>query len=292
MVKSNLFFWKKEDSLRGQWALITGGSQGLGRALAEECARRGMNLLLVALPGSGLGDTARELAERYDVWTECYETDLTQPGSVEGLVHWVRSGGWQITCLLNNAGWGYNRRFEDSTVPENETCILLNNLALVKLTHMLLTELKRVKRAHLLNVASLAAFFPMPYMPVYAPSKAFIVNFSLALRAELAGTPVKVSVLCPNGIATNAKTRAMIASGGWAARLTCQQPEEVAAYAVEHMLRGRGVIIPGWMNRVLAGVSRIAPRGLITRVVSMYWGRTARMGLGNFSAGSAQATAH
>ncbi len=258
------------------WALITGASQGLGRALAEECARRGMDLILVALPDSGLGLVAQEIGRRYGVRAACFATDLTAPGSPEALAAWLAEKGFAVSVLINNAGVGYNSRFEDSTLRENEACILLNNLALVKLTRLLLPELKRHPQAFVLNVASLAAFFPMPFMPVYAPSKAFIVNFSLALREEMRAHGVSVSVLCPNGIRTNRACREQIAAAGLAARLTCMDADRVAACAVRRLLAGQAVIVPGALNRALVAAARFVPRSTVFAVVSAFWGRTAR----------------
>jgi len=255
------------------YALITGASQGLGRALAEECARLGMDLVLVALPASGLGPAAQDIAARYGVRAAYYEIDLTAPGSPEALFQRISDRDFPISMLLNNAGVGYNSRFEESTLRENETCILLNNLALVKLTRLLLPELRRHPEAFVLNVASMAAFFPMPFMPVYAPSKAFIVNFSLALREEMRATPVSVSVLCPNGIRTNQACREQIKAGGLAARLTCMDADQVASYAIRKMLAGEAVIVPGFLNRLIVAVGRLMPRSTVYAVVSAFWGK-------------------
>jgi len=258
------------------YVLITGASQGLGRAFAEEFAKRGTDLILVSLPGQGLARTAHDLTWRYDVRTQSYEIDLTAEGSPEALVQWIHNRGFPVSVLINNAGVGYNSRFDDSTLRENEACILLNNLVTVKITHLLLPELKRHDTAHILNVSSLAAFFPMPFMPVYAPSKTFILNFSLALRQEMRGSPVRVSALCPNGIRTNAACRAQIADSGLAGRLTCKDPEEVARVAVKQMLQGHDVIVPGLLNKMLAAVGTTVPRTLITRVITQFWGKTAQ----------------
>jgi short-subunit dehydrogenase len=257
-------------------ALITGASQGLGRAFAEECARRRMDLLLVALPESGLEQATQDITGRYGVRAEYLEADLTAPGSQEALARWVADEGFPVSLLINNAGVGYNSRFEDSTLRENETCILLNNLALVKITRLMLPELRCRPSAFVLNVASLAAFFPMPFMPVYAPSKAFILNFSLALREEMRNTPVSVSVLCPNGIRTNQSCRDRIEASGLAARLTCMDADEVATYAIREMLAGKSVIVPGFLNRAIVTLSRFVPRSTVCAVVSAFWGRTAR----------------
>lgn len=260
-------------------ALITGASQGLGRALSHECARLGMDLILVALPGSGLPQVAAEVEQQYGVQALYREADLTEPGSIEALWQWIAEQRLPVSALINNAGVGYNCRFEDSTLHENETCILLNNLALVKLTRLLLPELKRHEPAFVLNVASMAAFFPMPFMPVYAPSKAFILNFSLALRQEMRHTSVRVSVLCPNGMRTNAAARYKIERSGMMARLTCMDPEPVAAYTIRQLLAGRTVIVPGRLNQAIVTLSRYVPSQVIYAVISTFWGRTAQLGV-------------
>jgi short-subunit dehydrogenase len=256
-------------------ALITGASEGLGRAFAHECARLGMDLLLVALPDSGLGQVAGEVSDGYGVRCEFLEMDLTSPGSPDALSRWVSDLGCPLTLLINNAGVSYNSRFEDSTLRQNESCILLNNLALVQITHLLLPELRCRDKAYILNVSSLAAFFPMPFVPVYAPSKAFILSFSLALRQEMLDTPVRVSVLCPNGIRTNLEVRERIAAHGLISKLTCMDPEPAAAYALRQTLAERAIIVPGFLNQVIRIVGQYAPRRAILAVVSALWGKTA-----------------
>jgi short-subunit dehydrogenase len=269
-----------KSALRGQYALITGASEGLGRAFAEECAYLGMNLLLVALPASGLSQVAQDVARRYGVQAEPLEMDLTVPDRLADLVPWIADHGLPVSVLINNAGVGYNCRFEDSSLRQNESCILLNNLALVKLTHLILPELKRQQRAFILNVSSMAAFFPMPYMPVYGPSKAFILNFSLALRAEMRGTPVRVSVLCPNGIRTNPECRQKIDAHGLIGQLVSMDPQPVARCAMRELLEGKPVIVLGWANRLLVGLGQHVPPSLASAIVSAFYGKTARPATG------------
>jgi short-subunit dehydrogenase len=263
------------------YALITGASQGLGRAFAEACARGDtapmrMNLALVALPDSGLARVARDIAEQHEVQVEYIEMDLTAPGSPEALHGWIQDRQLPISVLINNAGVGYNSRFEDSTLHENESCILLNNLALVKITRLLLPELKRHPQAFILNVASMAAFFPIPFMPVYAPSKAFIVHFSLALREEMRDTSVSVSVVCPNGIRTNDACRSRIAAHGLIGKLVSMDPDQVADEALRGLWAGKATIVPGLANRVVLAVGRHAPNSLLCTVTSALYGKTAK----------------
>jgi short-subunit dehydrogenase len=234
-----------------------------------------MDLMLVALPDSGLREAAETLQAKYGVRCAYLDLDLAAPGGPEAAARWVDELGWPLAYLINNAGVSYNSRFEDSTLAENEAVILLNNLATVKLTHVLLPELRKRERAYVLNVASLAAFFPMPFMPVYAPSKAFLLGFSLALRQEMCDTPVSVSVLCPNGLRTRPDCRDKIEQHGAIGRLFCMDAAPAAEYAVRRTLSGEAIIVPGLLNRGLAALSRLVPRTSILAVVSAFWGKTA-----------------
>lgn len=256
------------------YAIVTGSSQGLGRAIAEECAGRGLGLVLVALPGTGLPEVAEVIRLIYGVPVEVWEADLTEREVPQHLSEWVEQRGLRIELLVNNAGTGYNSRFRDSTLRENDATIELNVLALVRLTYLLMPKIVE-HRGRILNVASLAAYFPMPFMPVYSPSKSFVVNFSLALREELKANGVTVSVLCPNGIRTNQSCRTRIDAQGLAGKITCLYPDEVARFAVKQLFRGRAVIVPGWINRILQSVGQLVPRSLVFRVVSRHWGTEA-----------------
>ncbi|MGA2640733.1 MAG: SDR family NAD(P)-dependent oxidoreductase [Spirochaetia bacterium] len=253
-------------------ALITGASQGLGRAFAEECAGRGMDLILVALPETGLPELARILEVAHHVRIETIEMDLAQPEAPRSIALQSRTRGFAVDTLINNAGVGFTSRFADSSAGQNEATIQLNVAALVRLTQELLPSLQQKQRAWILNVASVGAFFPMPSMPVYSSTKTFVFTFSRLLRAELRGTRIGVSVLCPNGIRTNRRTREMIERQGWAGRATCRFPDEVARAGLRGLFRGTGVIVPGILNRLLIGASPFVPQGLYMRVISRRWG--------------------
>jgi short-subunit dehydrogenase len=251
--------------------VITGASQGLGKAFAEECALRGHNLVLAALPDTGLPEVARWIARVHGVRVLPLEVDLTADDGPACLARFVEESGLAVDALVNNAGVGFNGRFGDSQPAHNETTIRLNMLAVVALTRALLPELRRRECARVLNVASLAAFFPMPWLPVYSSSKSFVLAFSLALREELRGTGVSVSVVCPNGIRTNRLARDLIARQGLAGRLTCQYPEQVARAALQGLEAGRAVIVPGAVNRVIRFASGMLPRSIAMGVISRRW---------------------
>jgi uncharacterized protein len=251
--------------------VITGASQGLGKAFAEECALRGHNLVLAALPDTGLAEVARWIARVHGVRVLPLEVDLTADDGPARLARFVEESGLAVDTLINNAGVGYNGRFGDSQPSHNETTIRLNMLAVVAITRLLLPGLRGREHARVLNVASLAAYFPMPWLPVYSSSKSFVLAFSLALREELRGTGVSVSVVCPNGIRTNRLARDLIARQGLAGRLTCQYPEQVARAALQGLEAGRAVIVPGAVNRFIKAASGLVPRSIAMGVIARRW---------------------
>jgi short-subunit dehydrogenase len=242
--------------------LITGASQGLGLALAEAGARRGRNLALVALPSSGLPEAAAALAARHPVRVEHLEIDLAANRGVERVQAWLARRRLSVDTLINNAGISIHGPFREAPPDRLQALVDLNVRALVLLTRRLLPELERHPGARILNVASLAAFQPMPHKAVYAPSKTFVLNFTLALREELRGTSVRACALCPGGIRTNPEVRALIEGLGFLARLGSQEPAAVAEYALRRLERGQAVIVPGAFNRATRFVGSLAPRPL------------------------------
>jgi short-subunit dehydrogenase len=242
--------------------LITGASQGLGLALAQGCARRGRNLALVALPDSGLPEAAAALEARHRVRVEHLETDLAADRGVQRVQAWLARRRLPVDTLINNAGISCHGPFREASPDSLKTLMDLNIRALVLLTRQLLPELERHPGARILNVSSLGAFHAMPHKAVYAPSKTFVLNFTLALREELRGTGVQACALCPGGMYTNPAVRALIAGLGSLARLGSQEPAEVAEYALRGLERGRAVIVPGLFNRLTRFAGCLAPRPL------------------------------
>ena len=259
------------------YCLVTGASQGIGRAIADECARRGMNLVLVDLPQTGLAELCAELAERHGINAEGCEADLTDSVSPERIHRFVQSRGFEIGVLVNNAGLSCTGLFDHRSPDVYDSLIRLNISAVVRMTHRFLPDLRRRSRAYILNVSSLSAFQPMPHMAVYGASKRFVMDFSRALRQELKDSTVSVSVLCPSGVPTNEYCQAMIAAQGPVGRLTCSSAETVARYAIKHTLRGEAVIVPGWINRAIRRAWGFTPLSLSRRIVGRRFGEVDRI---------------
>lgn len=250
------------------YTLITGASSGIGKAMAWHCGSLGMNLILVSLPDENLKEVAHQIAGKYNVKTAFFETNLSQPGSPQEVFNWTQLNGFDVNVLVNNAAATGASVFEKSDLQYIDDRIQVNIRALVMLTRLYLPVLKTHKTSFILNVASLAAFFPIPYKSLYSSSKLFVVNFSKSIRSELKGTGVNLSVLCPNGVNTNSTTYARVNSHGKLGRLTSLSAEEVARIGINGMLKQKFLIIPGSLNHLIFVLHKIIPGLVIQKILS------------------------
>jgi short-subunit dehydrogenase len=252
-------------------ALITGASQGLGRAIADECAGRGMDLFLVALPGSGLPEVAQSIAHEQNVRADWLELDLTHIGALDRLLAALDQTGFETDLLVNNAGISSIGLFEESPLSGHQSVIHLNVVALVSLTHRLIPSLKNREAAYILNVASLGAFFPMITFPVYSATKSFVLTFTLALREELRDA-VGVGALCPNTIRTDRTVNDYVDRLPFVCRHACLSPADIARAGIDGLFRGKAIIVPGLVNKLVRAIGPFVPRSLVTVVVRRLWG--------------------
>jgi len=242
------------------YTLVTGGSMGIGKALSTECARRGMNLLLVALPGPELKQTADEIRERFSVKVDTLGIDLTESISPGKVLEWCEKNNYTINILMNNAGIAGSAIFEESSIEYSDERILLNIRALVILSRLFLPMLKQNEKAYILNTGSFSAYQPLAYKSVYAASKSFVHLFSLALNEELRDTSVCVTVINPNGVRTNVATFDRINSHGKLVQKTLiLDADKIAEIAVTGMLKGKKIIVPGFWNRCMLQITRALP---------------------------------
>lgn len=235
--------------MNNQYALITGACSGLGKAFAQQCARRGFNLILLDIPGSPTSSIASHIMFKYKVEAHVFEFDLTDTCEAKRQLNAIAEK-FPISFLINNAGIGGTSSITETSVERIEQIISLNIRSTALLTRIFVPHLLRQKDSYLLNVSSMAAFTPIAYKNVYPASKAFISSFSLGLRQELSGTNVSVSVLYPGAIMTNFSVAKRIISLGSLGRIGLLSTDEIAAIAVKKTLAKRGIIIPGMMNRI------------------------------------------
>ncbi len=240
---------------------------GIGRALAFECARRHMNLVLVALENDLLKEAKIHIQNEYSVDVQTLAIDLTTSGAAEKVVAYCNQMGIKVNILMNNAGLGDGGRFESIPLKKYHTMLDLNNRALVDLTFLFLPELQQHTPSAILNTSSIEATLPLPYKAVYTASKNFIYTFSLALNEELRVHGVHVTALCPGPVPTNKDNLKRFLEHGWRARLIGKLPEEVAKSAVAGLLKGKRVVVPGVINRIILLVMHFLPLGWKMRVL-------------------------
>lgn len=241
------------------YTLITGASEGFGKALAIECARRKMNLILVALPGPELYSLAGFIKRNYCVNVISIEKDLSLEESCAELFTEVCASKLQVNMLINNAGIGSTIPFAEGSVMLYEKQIKLNVLATTLITRLFLEMLKHNSPSYILNVGSMASFFYLPQKEVYGATKSFIYFFSRSLHKELRKDNIHVSVLCPGGMNTNLALTLMNKAGNLFARLSIMNPEKVVLTAIDGLLKKKEVIIPGRMNRFFMLLDKILP---------------------------------
>ena len=244
----------KENSKK-QFAIVTGASQGLGRAFAIELAKRQIPVILVSLPGQGLKQLSDHIINTYEVDAFYYETNFASTENIIGLGNWLNEH-FNIRILINNAGIGGSKRFDEANIDYLDTIIQVNIKATTLLTRQLLPNLKRQPQSYVLNVSSIAAFSPVGFKTVYPASKSFIHSFSRGLHAELKNSNVFISVMNPGAMATNEEITARIERQGWIGRLTLLNPEKVACYAITQLFNHDSVIM---LNPITWLVSAMLP---------------------------------
>jgi uncharacterized protein len=241
------------------YCLITGASEGFGKALAIECASRKMNLILVALPGPELHYLANFIKQNHQVEVIAIEKDLARDGNCADLYNEVSSMQLPINMLINNAGIGNTHLFSDGSIAFYQRQVKLNVIATTLLTRLFLDTLKNNGPSYILNVGSLSSFFFLAKKQVYGATKSFIYFFSKSLRRELESEDIHVSVICPGGMNTNASVTLINNQSGWLSRMAVMNPEDVAPIAIDGLLNRKEVIIPGVINKIFLLFDKILP---------------------------------
>ena len=251
-------------------ALVTGASSGIGAAIARELAALGFDLVLTARRRDALHAVA---ATCKGVNVEVVTADLGKPDAARALWDAAIVGG-PIDILINNAGFGYFRRFDEVDWARDAELVQLNMTSLVELARCFVDARKAsTGPAHMVNIASTGAYQSVPNMALYAASKAFVRNFSEALHDEHRGTPLSVTCICPGGT----ETAFHAASGGgdysWIANASTKSAEFVAHAAVRAMLQGKRTVVPGLFNKLSCFGVRLLSRRFASRVATQVLGK-------------------
>lgn len=249
------------------WAVVTGASGGLGEAYAKELARQGANVALAARKTEELERVAAGLQRDHGVATRTFTVDLAHREQRATLLEEL--SGMDIHTLVNNAGRGTVGELTELEPSRVSDEVELNVMALTELSHAVLPRMKQRGRGALVNVASTAAFQPVPMMTTYAATKSYVLTFTVGIWAELKGTDVRAVAVCPGPTETNFFAAAN-APDVMSRRRT---PDDVIRSTFKALRAGRPYVVDGFWNNALAQVSRVAPMSvsaLVARQVATH----------------------
>jgi len=246
-------------------ALITGGSVGIGAALAEVFAAHGHDLILVSRTRDKLEARGQDLRRTSGVDVVCLPEDLTDPQGARRLHQAVVDRGLDVHYLVNNAGVGLYGRFATTDLDAELKMIQLNATSVVDLTKRFLPAMLERRSGRILNIASTAAFVPGPWMSIYYATKAFVLSFSQAIDYELKPHGITVTTLCPGPTESEFKVRANSQRSRLFDAFVMDAPR-VARVGYDAMMKGKAVAIPGLRNKLIPVAARLAPRPLIAQL--------------------------
>lgn len=249
-------------------ALITGASTGIGAVFARELAARKTNLVLVARSEDKLEQIASEVRSQHNIQADVIVQDLTAVDAAKNVFEAVSQKGLTIDLLVNNAGFGEYGDFAELDGEKQIKIVQLNILALVDLTHKFLPGMRQRRSGGIINLASTAAFQPMPYFSVYAASKAFVLSFSEALWAENRSYQVRILAVCPGPTDTKFFKDAKFSSS--LQNLAAQNytsPEQVVRESLHALEKNQSSVVPGITNQLQTIIPRFVPREAIATVV-------------------------
>lgn len=251
--------------------MITGAAGGLGKAMAVECASRGWDVFLTDLRAEPLETLANSLCGPYGVRALYQTCDLTGAASRSALFESLHAQGLRFWMLINVAGTDFEGPFYQCSRQQISTIVRLNIEGTLDMTHAMLDFRDPLQTFRIINVASLAAFYPMPVKATYAASKRFLLDWSLALNEELRGLGATVTALCPAGLPTTPETIEAIEAQGWMGLATTCDVGAVASRTIDAALKGKTVVIPGWVNRVLQVLGAMVPQRLVVWLIGSRW---------------------
>jgi short-subunit dehydrogenase len=256
-------------------ALVTGASSGIGEAIARELAGRGHNVTLVARREDRLQALAEELGNAHGVGAQTIGADLEDPAARDAMANRIEELGVDVDILVNNAGFGHSGDFANRDRRRLLAMVRVNCEALVDLQARYLPPMIERGRGTVINIASTAAFQPMPGSATYSATKHFVLSLSEGVHEELSGTGVSLTAVCPGPV----RTEFMDVSGIGGAEdntpdMIWMTPEAVAEAAVSGAERGKRVVVPGLMNRAGAITGQHAPRAIALPLVRRLYRRS------------------
>jgi len=249
----------------GKWALVTGASAGIGRAVAEQLAAAGAHLIVTARRTDRLSALASNLVSKHGNRIEVFSADLAKPGAAREIHQFTTGKGIEVDLLVNNAGFGAFGHIQDISEDRLLEMVQVNCSAVLQLTRLYLPGMIERRRGDILIVASTAGFQAVPFISAYAATKAFDLIFAEGIAEELHPFGVRVCALCPGS--TNTEFQQVARQPDRAFRFA-ETAEKVARVGLEGLARGESCVISGTGNRWMVAGERLAPRSFVVRMAA------------------------
>ncbi|MCH8569655.1 MAG: SDR family oxidoreductase [Balneolales bacterium] len=247
------------------YILITGASAGIGYEMAQQLAEKRYNLILVARNVEKLMQMQMDLTFAIDIDVQYIRKDLSKPESAIELYNEVKSKKYIVTHLVNNAGFGGYGNFLETSLENELNMINLNVSSLVVLTKLFAQDMAKRKSGRIMNVASILSFTPFPYYSIYSATKTFVLSFTETIAAELEGSGVVVTALCPGTVETDFHTPEMRKTNAMNANKPV--PAKVVAEAgVKLLLHGKGKKVVGFNNWIISNLPRVTPDFIMMKI--------------------------
>ena len=250
---------------KGKWALVTGASAGIGKALAGELAKGGAHLVLTARREDRLRSIGHELSSKHNVRCEIIVADLAQPAAPEAIFQFTQKRGLAIDLLVNNAGFGQYGELHSADSGRLLQMVQVNCNAVVHLTRLFVPAMVGRRGGDVLIVASTAAFQAVPYITTYAATKVFDLYLAEGLAEELQPHGIRVCALCPG---TTTSEFHEIAGHPARSKGRQQSAETVARNGLKALAAGKSYVISGLGNYLGAHGERLVPRRFVTRIAA------------------------
>jgi len=250
---------------KGKWALVTGASAGIGKALAEELAAGGTHLILTARRRDRLEELAKRLSSKFRIQAEIFEADLSKPSAPQEIFNFTQEKGIAVELLINNAGFG---QFGELTTVDTERLldmVQVNCSAVLHLTRLFLPPMIAHRQGDVLIVASTASFQAVPYISTYAATKVFDLYLAEGLAEEMKPHGIRVCALCPG---TTESEFHEVAGHPSHSKGRQETAAKVAKTGLRALAAGKSYVISGLGNYLGAHGERLVPRRFVTRIAA------------------------
>ena len=254
------------------YTLITGATGGLGRAFVFECASRGDNLVLTGTNQTKLETIVNDVKQKFpNIKVVSKTCDLSSMASRDEFFEYLNNNQIVVNFLINNAGAIIEGEFLSHTNEEILKAIRVNCVGTIDVTQRVIKNRKEQERLHIITIASMAGYYPMPYMATYAATKAMLKNFMIALNKEMKGKNVFITTVCPSGIPTSDAMKEAIKSQGVAGRMTACSPEKIAKISMKASKKHKTVVVPKFINKFILVMSNLVGDRALSSVTGRMW---------------------